>query len=444
MRRIVVVAFAICASLSAQDSATPPRAGIGGVIERELPSLLELYKHLHANPELSNEEAKTSIRMAEEMKARHFEVTSGVGGHGVVAVMKNGEGPTVLVRTDMDALPIEEATGLDYASKVRGHNAAGQECGVMHACGHDMHMSVWVGTARVLEALKDQWRGTVVMIAQPAEERSAGARAMLKDGLFERWPTPDYALALHVDAQLEAGKVGWTAGPALASVDAVDVLIRGVGGHGAYPHNTKDPVVLACQTVLAFQTIVSREMRPLDPAVVTVGSIHGGTKHNIIPDEVKLQVTVRCYAESVREKILAAIRRIAEGEARAAGMPEDRLPVVTADESEHTPAMINEPGLTAKVAASLERELGAAAVVERAPEMGAEDFARYGLVRKETKACMFRLGTVPPEKVAASKLPGAAPLPSVHSSRYAPDPAPSLTTGVRAMSAAVMDLLPRK
>ncbi len=425
-------------------AATPAQDAVRAAVDGELPSLIELYQQLHANPELSLEEVKTSARMAAEIKARGFEVTTEVGGHGVVGLMRNGAGPTVLVRTDLDALPIEEATGLAYASKVRGKNAAGQECGIMHACGHDMHMAVWVGVARVLDKLKDHWQGTVVMVGQPAEERTAGALAMLKDGLFERWPAPDYALALHVDPNLEAGKVGWTAGPALANVDAVDVVIRGVGGHGAYPHNAKDPVVLACQMVLAFQTIVSREIRPLDPAVVTVGSIHGGTKHNIIPDEVKLQLTVRCYSDAVREKILAAIKRIAEGEARAAGMPEDRLPIVTVDEMEHTPAMINDPELTKRVAAALRQGLGQDVVIERPAEMGAEDFAHFGRFRAGTKACMFRLGSVSADKMAASKQSGAMPLSSVHSARYAPDPAPTITTGVRGMAAAVMDLLPRK
>lgn len=431
-------AFLVLAALApAQDQE------IAALAARELPSLRALYEHLHRNPELSFEEEKTSARMAKELREAGFEVTEKVGGFGVVGVLRNGEGPVVLVRTDLDALPLEEKTGLPYASAVRAKNAQGLECGVMHACGHDVHMTVWTGAARLLGALKDRWRGTLILIGQPAEERVGGAKAMLADGLFTRWPAPDAALALHVDSQLETGKVGWTSGPALANVDSVDISVRGVGGHGAYPHGAKDPVVLAARIVLALQTIVSREVRPLDPAVVTVGSIHGGTKHNIIPDEVKLQLTVRCYQDAVRRQILDAIRRICDGEGRAAGLPEDRLPVVTVDEHEHTPAMINDPGLCERVRKLLEGALGAEAVVARDPEMGAEDFAYFGRARPETKAFMFRLGTVPPAKVAAALAPGGAPLPSVHSPFYAPDPDPSILTGMRAMTAAALGLLRR-
>jgi hippurate hydrolase len=436
---LVAGAFLLVAwSGRAQEPRQEWVSGVPKLTETEASDLVELYKHLHQNPELSFEEAKTSARMAEELRACGFEVTTGVGGHGVVGLLRNGSGPTVLVRTDLDALPIEEATGLPYSSKVRAKSAAGQDAGVMHACGHDVHMAVWTGTARLLTRLKVHWQGNLVMIAQPAEERAGGAKAMLKDGLFERWPPPDFALALHVDSQLETGKVGWTSGYALANVDTVDIVIRGVGGHGAYPHLAKDPIVLASQTVLALQTIVSREIRPLDSAVVTVGSIHGGTKHNIIPEDVRLQLTVRCYSDTVRDQILRAIRRIAEGQARAAGIPEDRLPLVTVNDEERTPAMFNDPDLCVRVVENLRLTFGPEAVVERPPEMGAEDFAYLGRARKETKAFMFRLGTVPPDLVAAAKAPGGKPLPSVHSAFYAPDPLPSITTGVRAMTAAVL------
>ena len=289
--------------------------------------------------------------------------------YGLVAVMENGAGPTVMVRTDLDGLPVEERTGVPYASRVRVDNA-GVDVGVMHACGHDVHMTSFLGTAKMLTRFKDQWAGTLMMIGQPAEERGAGARAMLKDRLYERFPLPDYALALHVSASLEAGKIAYCPGYALANVDSVDILVRGAGGHGAYPQMTKDPVVLAAQMILALQTIVSREVHPNDPAVVTVGSIHGGTKHNIIPDEVRLQLTVRSYKPEVREKIHAAIRRIAHGVAAAAGIPPDRAPIVEIPEEEFTPSTYNDPNLTGRVARALKTALGSENVFETDPVMG--------------------------------------------------------------------------
>jgi amidohydrolase len=403
------------------------------------PELLELYKSLHAHPELSFQEVETAKLVAARLRALGFEVTPGVGGHGLVGVLKNGPGPTVMVRTDLDALPIVESTGLEFASKVKVRQADGSEVGAMHACGHDVHMAVFAGTAAMLARLKDQWQGTLVFLGQPAEERGSGAHAMLADGLFERFPRPDRCLALHCHASLAAGKVGTCEGFALANVDSVDILVRGQGGHGAYPHTTKDPIVLAAQIVLALQTIHSREVPPLDPSVVTVGSIHGGTKHNIIPDEVKLELTVRSYKDSVREQILAAIKRIADGCGRAAGVPDDRLPVVTVLR-ESIPSTYNDPGLTRRVHAALGRALGAERVIAADPVMGGEDFGCYGRVDPKIPICMFWLGAVEPAKVERA-LREKKPLPSLHSAEFAPDADAAIRTGVRAMTAAALESL---
>ncbi len=401
-------------------------------------SLMELYKHLHANPELSFVEVETAKTMASELRDLGFTVTEDIGGHGVVGVMENGSGPTVLIRADMDALPITEQTGLAYASEVVAEGRDGQPTGVMHACGHDVHMTVFAGTARRLAAEKENWSGTLVMIAQPAEERSGGAKAMLADGLFERFPRPDYNLALHVSSDLPAGSVGLVSGYAMANVDSVDILVKGRGGHGAYPDRNKDPVVLAAQIVMALQTIVSREISPLEPAVVTIGSIHGGSQHNIIPGEVKLQLTLRSYDDDVRNQTIASIRRIAEHSARAAGMPDDRLPEVTVLD-EHTPAAYNNPELTGRIQKVFESEFGSEKVFGLAPEMVGEDFGRYGSVEPKIPSLMFRLGTVEQstyEQAQAGKLT----LPTLHSAKFAPDPKPTIETGVSAMTGAALEL----
>ncbi len=419
-------------------------------INEELDCLLATYKHLHSHPELSYQEKETSRYLARKLRGLGFEVTENVGDYGVfgrtsyglVAVMENGEGPTVMVRTDLDGLPVEERTGVPYASRVRVEYG-GAEVGVMHACGHDVHMTSFLGTAKMLMRLKDQWAGTLVMIGQPAEERGAGARAMLKDRLYERFPLPDYVLALHTSASLEAGKVGYRPGYALASVDSVDILVRGVGGHGAYPQRTKDPVVLAAQMILALQTIVSREVHPNDPAVVTVGSVHGGTKHNIIPDEVRLQLTVRSYKPEVREKIHAAIRRIAHGVATAAGIPPDRAPVVEIPEEEFTRSTYNDPNLTGRVARAIKTALGSENVIETDPVMGGEDFSRFGLQNPRVPICIFWLGAVDPARIREARETGAS-LPSLHSSEFAPLPDVTLRTGVKAMTSAVLDLMRKK
>ncbi|HEX8217179.1 MAG TPA: amidohydrolase, partial [Allosphingosinicella sp.] len=327
---------------AAMSGATPAAADpLTDAVRRDLPSLIEIYRDFHSNPELSMQETRSAARLAAEARRLGFEVTTGVGRTGVVAVLRNGPGPTLLIRADMDGLPVSEQTNLPFASRVRTTTREGVETGVMHACGHDTHMTAWVGTARRLAAMKDQWSGTIVMIAQPGEEIGVGAKAMIDDGLFTRFPRPSHAIAFHDSASLPAGTIGYSIGPALANVDSVDIEVRGVGGHGAYPHTTRDPIVLASRIVTSLQTLVSRENNPLDPAVVTVGSFQSGTKHNIISDRANLQITVRSFTPEVRQRLLDGIRRIARGEAIAAGVPDDRMPVVTVREAEYTPATVN-------------------------------------------------------------------------------------------------------
>jgi hippurate hydrolase len=425
-----------------------PPSSLEEWIDRELPSLLEVYQHLHAHPELSHQEEETSAFMADQVRSMGYEVSEKLGdygrpdrtGFGVVGVLRNGTGPVVLVRTDMDALPVVEKTDLAYASRVKALNASGEEVGVMHACGHDIHMTVFLGTAKALHRYRKAWQGTLVVVAQPAEETGTGAKALLKDGLYERFPRPDFALALHDHAALEAGKIGYCEGYALASVDSVDILVRGVGGHGAAPSETRDPIVLAARLVLALQTIVSREISPLDPAVVTVGSIHGGTKHNIIPESVKLQLTVRAYQETVRTKVLQAIERIARGLAQGADIPKSRAPLVQVDEEGFTPATFNHPELTRRLVKAWTETLGPEKVVRVGPRMVGEDFSRYSLEGHKIPACLFWLGAVAPSKMVQSLRKGR-PLPGLHSPGFAPDPEPTLRTGIRAMTRAVLELM---
>lgn len=418
------------------------------MVSAELPSLVATYRLLHAAPELSHHEEKTASLVAKELASLGFEVTEHVGkfarpewvGHGVVAVMKNGAGPTVLVRADLDALPVEEKTGLAYASKVRTKTDSGQDTSVMHACGHDVHVTTLLGTARMLARLKNRWQGTLVLIGQPAEETIDGAKAMLNDGLYTRFPKPDYALALHDNSDLEAGKVAYTSGYALASSTTVDITVRGIGGHGSRPEATRDPVVVAAEVVLALQTIVSREVSPLDSAVVTVGSIQGGTKANIIPDEVNLKLTVRAYKEEVRLRILASIERITKGIAQAAGIPAERAPIVKVSETEVTPATYNDPKLTQRLANVFEQTLGKENVLEWPQIMGSEDFGRLSLEGHQIPLCLFWLGAIDPEKVQRSKQEGK-PLPSLHSSLFEPLPEPTIRTGVKAMTAAILEVM---
>ncbi len=393
-------------------------------------------------------EERSAAIVAKELKAAGCEVTERVGKYekpgatcfGVVGVMKNGAGPTVLVRTDLDALPVHEETGLPYASTFTTKNDEGKEVPVMHACGHDAHISMFIGVARVLAKLKDQWHGTIVFVAQPAEETGNGARALLQAGLYEKFGKPDFALGFHDKADMQTGHIGVTEGYTYANVDSVDVIVRGVGGHGAYPHKTKDPIVLAAEMINAWQTIASRENNPLDPIVVTVGSIHGGTKHNIIPDEVKMQLTVRTYKPETRERVLAAIDQIAKGCAMAAGIPPDRAPIVSVAKDQFTPATYNNPELTKRLLAVWKKTLGNenAEIVDAT--MGGEDFSEYSLPDHSIPAVDFHVGAVDPVKIADSKKNGTM-LPSLHSSKFAPVPEPTIRTGIIAMTAAVLELM---
>jgi amidohydrolase len=416
--------------------------------DAELPSLLAIYKDLHSHPELSGYEERTAALVAKELRAAGCEVTEHLGKYenskykpyGVVGVMKNGDGPTVLVRTDMDALPVEENTGLPYASKVVAKNDEGKEVHVMHACGHDTHIAAFIGTARALGKLKDQWHGTIVFVAQPAEEAGSGARALLKDGLYDRFGKPNFALGFHDKADVEAGHIAVTEGYASANVDSVDVTVRGIGGHGAYPHKNKDPIILAAEIINAWQTIVSRENNPLDPVVITVGSIHGGTKHNIIPDEVKMQLTVRTYKPKVRERVLAAIDRIAKGCAAAAGIPQDLAPTVSVSKEFVTPAMYNDPELTKRLVAVWQKSLGNENVEIIDPVMGGEDFSEYSLPDHSIPTVNFHFGAVEPAKIAEFKQTGKE-LPTLHSSKFAPVPEPTIRVGIIGMTSAVLELM---
>ncbi len=404
---------------------------------KHVADLVELYRQFHQSPELSSQEEKTAARLAELWKQAGVEVHQGIGGHGVVGLIKNGPGPTLMLRTDLDALPVVENTGLVYASQVKVKNKDGTTTGVMHACGHDIHITNLVGVAQFLSSHKPLWSGTVMLVGQPAEERGEGAQRMIEDGLFTKFPKPDMALALHVDATLETGKIGYRAGYSLANVDSVDVTMRGRGGHGAAPHATIDPIVQAAQLILSLQTLVSREMNPVEPAVVTVGSIHGGTKHNVIPDACNLQLTVRSYSDKVRQKLLDGIRRKANAVAEGAGAPKPTVEVL----NEFTPALFNDAKLVERLLPTFRKTLGESNVVPSEPSMGGEDFSRYG--RAGVPIFMFRLGSVEPQRLAGLKRGGQEP-PSLHSAIYYPDTEKTLTTGIIAMSTAVLDLLAPK
>jgi amidohydrolase len=414
-------------------------------IEKNINDWVGTYKYLHEHPELSTEEKETSGLVAAQLKKMGYEVTdhfgvygSGNAAYGVVAVLLNGAGPTVYVRTDMDALPVTENTGLPYASKVREKRPNG-EVGVMHACGHDLHMTVLLGTAKMMVETKDKWSGTLVLIGQPAEEGMGGAAAMLRAGLFTKFPKPNYVIALHDSSFLPAGTVAWHAGPMLAGADSVDITIRGYGGHGAAPYVTKDPIVIASELVLALQTIVSRESDPLVPTVVTVGSFHAGTRYNIIPDEAHLQLTVRTMTPAQREKVLAAIKRMTNGIAEAAAIPAERAPIIEFVK-DHVPATINDPALTQRVAVALEKSLGKDNVWPGQPIMASEDFSLFALEDPKPPITMFWLGATDPAKWKEAQEKGTR-LPGPHSSEFAPLPEPAIRTGVKAMTSAATDLL---
>ena len=405
-------------------------------------NLLELYKELHANPELSYQEFETSKKLASVLESIGYQVTRNVGGNGVVALLENGDGNTVMFRADMDGLPVEEKTGASYASKNRVKNLDGEEVFTMHACGHDVHMTVLIGVAEYLYKIKDTWQGKLLLVLEPAEEVSGGARNMIKDGLFTKFPRPDFNLAFHVSASLQAGKVGYLPGWAMANVDSVDITVKGLGGHGAYPHTTKDPIVIAANIVTQLQTIVSRQIAPTDPAVVTVGSIHGGTKHNVIPNEVKLQLTLRSYTDEVRNQTLSSIERIVRGSAISAGLTEEYFPVIEIKD-EYTPAVFNNPSLVEKVQRSFVNTLGDEKVIEVSPVMGGEDFGMFGRVEPIIPTALFWLGAVNNEVYEKAKRDDLT-LPSLHSDLFLPDADPAINTGVEAMSNAIVDLFANK
>ncbi|WP_438730947.1 amidohydrolase [Parasphingorhabdus sp. DH2-15] len=434
------IALAASAGQPDHDSGAAAGGKLRADIERDLDSLVALYRDLHANPELSFQEFKTAAKLAEEARRLGFSVTEGVGQTGVVAVMENGPGPVVMLRADMDGLPVAEQTGLPYASKIIATTGKGIESPVMHACGHDTHMAAWVGTARQMVTRKGEWSGTLVMILQPAEEIGSGAKAMLEDGLFTRFPKPDYVLGFHDAAQFPAGMIGYTSGYALANVDSINVRVRGIGGHGAYPQTAKDPVVLASQIVLGLQTIVSREVSPQEPAVITVGSFRAGSKHNIISDEANLLLTVRSYSDETRKILLDGIARVARGQGIAAGLPEDLLPVVTADD-QFTPSTYNDPELTQDIAGLFTQRFGPERVFETPAVMGGEDFSQFRRADPDNiQSLIFWVGGVAEEDLAAVN-GDRSKLPSLHSPFWAPDAEKVVSTATEAMTAATLKLM---
>jgi len=428
-----------------EDNPPPPKpdvalhwsAEIDDYLRDHYADLEKTYKHLHSHPELSYYETKTAAYLANQLAGTGFEVTRNFGG-GVVAVLHNGDGPTVLVRTEMDALPIEEKTGLPYASKAQARDRDGTLVGVMHACGHDVHMTSWLGAARVLDAMRDDWHGTLIFVAQPAEETGAGAHQMLQAGLFSKFPRPDYCLALHCDPQSPAGTVTYTPGLAMANIDMVEVVVRGKGGHGAWPHMTVDPVVLSARLILDFQTLVSRENNPTVPLVLPIGTIHGDVKPNIIHNDVTLQLTVRTTRELTRQRVLDGITRMARAAAMSASAPE---PIVKIKSNWHTPAVVNDPPLLEKTVDILRDVLGDSRVVQRPPMMGGEDFARFG--RAGVPSLLYFLGTQSPERVAKADISDDNPLPGLHSDQFAPVVEPTLRTGVMSMTLAVLNIVGR-
>lgn len=424
-----------------ETPATAPvvQSEIGATIAEDMDGLMTLYRDLHANPELSLQETSTAAKLARRLKALKFKVSEKVGGTGVVAVLENGTGPVLLIRADMDGLPVVEQTGLEFASKVRTKTPEGVETGVMHACGHDTHMTAFIETAKLLAAKKKDWKGTLVMILQPAEEVGKGARLMLEDGLYTRFPRPTHAIAFHDAANLEAGKIGYTPGFALANVDSVDIVVKGVGGHGAYPQTTRDPIVLGSRIVTSLQTLISREQEPQDPAVVTVGSFQAGAKHNIIPDEARLLLTVRSYSDETRAKLIKGIERIAKGEAIAAGIPDDRMPEVLVKD-EFTPSTYNPPEFAEQMAGVLTTHFPQGRVEKTPAVMGGEDFGRFYRADKSINSFIFWVGGVPADKMAAAEA-GQTSLPSLHSPFWAPQADQVIATASEAMTVLALDIL---
>ncbi len=431
MRYSLFVLFLFSCTAFKMPVGDPPSTS--AIIKEDLPYLVEFYKKRHQNPEISLQEKETAAALATELRQIGFEVTESFGGHGIVGILKNGEGPQILYRTDMDALPMPEKTNLPYAStKTVEYN--GQTTGAMHSCGHDVHMTTWIGTARAMAKMKDQWKGTLMMIGQPAEEIGAGARLMLENGLYEKFGVPDYAMALHSSPTIPAGQIGIGKGFTMANTESIDIEVYGVGAHGASPHMSIDPVVIASMIVMDLQTIVSRSLKPIEDAVVTVGAIKGGTKHNIIPDQVNLQLTVRTYKKEVRELVHKRIREISRGVAIAAGLPDDKMPKVTIPET-FTPANYNQPALVDKIMGSATKAIGASNVGDSEPLMLGEDYAMYGQTSHKVPSVLYWLGTVSEERMKKGNLPG------LHSPFYFPDPSKSIETGIMVNVQAMLDIM---
>jgi hippurate hydrolase len=447
IRSIMILMSSLLAEALLASASSANDVAVRQLVEQNIPSLVSYYKALHATPELSHQETHTAAGIAQELRLAGFEVIEHIGkyesstqeAHGIAGVLKNGSGPTVLIRADMDALPIEEKTHLPYASTRRMTADNGTEVPVMHACGHDIHVTSLVGVARIMSKLKNSWHGTLILLGQPAEETMDGALSLLHDHLYERVPKPDFALALHDSADVEAGSISLTPGYTLAMSTQMDVTVRGVSGHSSRPESAKDPVVLAANIIMQLQTVVAREISPFDQAVLTVGTIHGGIKRNIIPDEVKLEINLRAYKEDVRQHLIEAVARISRAAALGAGMPDDRLPIVRVIENEFAPALFNDEALYARLKPAFERALGKAHVAKQDPAMASEDFGHLGLERS-IPVFMFWLGAATPEALSKAKASGIAN-PGLHSSGFAPDPEPTLRTGVIAMSTAALELL---
>lgn len=428
------------AALLALSPAAQART-VGEQVQADLPGLMAIYRDLHANPELSFQEVRSAAFLAKVAREAGFEVTEKVGQTGVVAVLRNGAGPTVLVRADMDGLPVEEQTGLPFASKKRGTSTAGVESGIMHACGHDTHMTAWVAVTRMMAARRGEWKGTLVMVAQPAEELGLGARAMLADGLYTRFPKPDYTLAFHDTAGLPSGVIGVTPGYALANVDSVDITFRGIGGHGSRPHETKDPIVLAAAFVNRVQTVISRENDPQDPAVITVGAFHAGAKHNIISDKAELQLTVRSYSDETRARLLSGIRRVAEGEAAVTGLPDTLKPQITVREP-YTRSTYNTPEFTQQMIGFLRGHFGPDRVRQTPPSMGGEDFGEFGRADRENiRSMIFWVGGASPEAIEKARREGGA-VPDTHSPFFAPEADKVIGTSAEALTLMALRLMP--
>lgn len=429
MKYLLLATFLV---LSAFSNPKNYHERIDQYLAADMDYLISFYKQRHQNPEVSLKEKETSKALAEELRKAGFEVTENIGGYGIVGMLKNGEGPTILYRTDMDALPMVEKTNLDYASTFTMDDN-GVEVPTMHSCGHDVHMTTLLGTARAMSEMKDQWKGTLMLIGQPAEEIGVGARAMLKDGLYEKFGVPDYGVGLHSSPSIPAGQVGFGKGYTMANTESIDIKVFGQGAHGASPHMSIDPVVIASMIVMDLQTIVSRNLKPTESAVVTVGAIQGGIKHNIIPDEVTLKLTVRTYKEEIRQMVHKRIKEICKGVAIAAGLPEDKMPEVIIPKL-FTPANYNNPALVDNLTVSAEKAIGKENVVYAEPQMVGEDFSLYGTTEHKVPTVLYWLGTVPDARLKSGDLPG------LHSPFYYPEPKTSIETGVKVTSQGLLDL----